>query len=179
MGEAAAETNSWGCSFVEKVRNAEEAGAGLAIIVDNIEEEDVKFVEMVDDGSGAGLRIPSLLIGRDDGAKLREFLASCSPEEAENVLLLAEFDIKAADGVVYYDVWYSAPNDMALDFFQDFAPIDQRFGARVRMTPHFIFWECSDCDEDFKAFHCYRNGQYCAISTTYLTGQEIIQEDLR
>lgn len=55
-----------GCSFTTKVRNVEEAGASLAIIIDN-KDEDVEMVNMVDDGAGAGIRIPSLLISKRDG----------------------------------------------------------------------------------------------------------------
>lgn len=47
------------------------------------------------------------------------------------------------------------------------------------MTPHFLVWTCDTCDQEFKQKHCFRNGKYCAISTTLLTGQEIIMEDLR
>lgn len=51
------------CSFVEKVRFMEEAGAGLGIIVDNAKENITRIV-MSDDGSGAGLRIPAVLISK-------------------------------------------------------------------------------------------------------------------
>lgn len=65
--------NRGDCTFVEKVRNIEEAGAGLAIIVDN-KEEDINKIVMSDDGSGAGLRIPSMLISYEDGQKLINFM---------------------------------------------------------------------------------------------------------
>lgn len=94
-------------------------------------------------------------------------------------MMLAEFDIVRSDDIVHYDVWYSAVNDQALDFFQDFKSIDRNFGNKVRMSPHFILWYCEDCDQMFKDMHCFRDGQYCAISSTFLTGQEIILEDLR
>ena len=67
------------CDFVKKVRNAEDAGAGLAIIIDN-ETEDVNSFEMVDDGSGAGLRIPSMLISKEDGQRITEFFATASQD---------------------------------------------------------------------------------------------------
>ena len=100
-----------GCSFVEKVRNAEEAGAGLAVIVDNNAEDDVTRLAISDDGSGSGLRIPSMLISYDDGKKITDFLKTCSEEEAKNIMMLAEFDIKRSDDIVHYDLWYSAVND--------------------------------------------------------------------
>ena len=65
--------NRGDCTFVEKVRNIEEAGAGLAIIIDN-KEEDINKIVMSDDGSGAGLRIPSMLISNEDGQKLINFM---------------------------------------------------------------------------------------------------------
>jgi hypothetical protein len=50
-----------GCTFVQKVRNMEDAGVAVAIIVDN-KSEGVDDIIMSDDGSGDGIRIPSLLI---------------------------------------------------------------------------------------------------------------------
>lgn len=57
------------CTFVTKVRNAERAGASLLVVADN-EREEVKNVIMGDDGTGTGIRIPSMLIGKEHGALL-------------------------------------------------------------------------------------------------------------
>ena len=54
------------CSFVTKVRNAERAGASLLVVADH-QEEEVKNVIMGDDGTGTGIRIPSMLISKKDG----------------------------------------------------------------------------------------------------------------
>jgi len=54
------------CTFVTKVRNMEEAGAAVGIVIDN-SDEDVNKVIMSDDGSGAGIEIPSMLISKEDG----------------------------------------------------------------------------------------------------------------
>lgn len=61
------------CSFVDKVRNMEDAGAAVGIVVDFF-NEDVEGVVMSDDGTGAGIRIPSMLIGKADGEKLIDFM---------------------------------------------------------------------------------------------------------
>ncbi|MFO0117683.1 MAG: PA domain-containing protein [bacterium] len=50
------------CSFVTKVRNAERQGASLVVVVDN-RTEDITNVVMGDDGTGTGIRVPSMLIG--------------------------------------------------------------------------------------------------------------------
>jgi minor extracellular serine protease Vpr len=59
-------TKRGNCSFVTKVRNAERAGASLLVVVDN-NQEDIKNVIMGDDGTGTGIRIPSMLIGKEHG----------------------------------------------------------------------------------------------------------------
>ena len=60
------------CTFVNKVRNAERAGASLLVVVDS-KVENVTNVIMGDDGTGTGIRIPSMLIGKTDGEMLIEF----------------------------------------------------------------------------------------------------------
>lgn len=50
------------CSFVKKVRNMENIGVAVAIIIDD-SDEDIENVIMSDDGTGGGIRIPSMLIG--------------------------------------------------------------------------------------------------------------------
>lgn len=62
-----------GCSFLTKVRNVEEYGAKLAIVVDNREEHTEDLV-MADDGSGGIISIPSFLISMKDGKKIKETL---------------------------------------------------------------------------------------------------------
>ena len=65
------------CTFVQKVRNMENAGAAVGIVVDN-SNEDINDIIMSDDGSGAGIRIPSMLISKKDGSKLVSFMKSAS-----------------------------------------------------------------------------------------------------
>lgn len=50
-----------GCSFVKKVRNMENIGVAVAILIDNT-DENVDNIIMSDDGTGGGIRIPSMLI---------------------------------------------------------------------------------------------------------------------
>lgn len=67
------------CSFVDKVRNMEDAGAAIGIVIDNTDEP-IETVVMSDDGSGAGIRIPSMMISKKDGQKLIDFLNTCTEE---------------------------------------------------------------------------------------------------
>jgi hypothetical protein len=133
---------------------------------------------MSDDGSGSGIRIPSMLISSEAGAKLIDFMKNASPEELSQIAFLADFSLSKSNHV-NYDIWYTSTSDIALDFIQDFMKIDRAFGPRVTMTPRVVFWECTDCDKETLTNHCFSKGNYCADSTTKLTGQQIIMEDLR
>ena len=81
------------CTFVTKVRNVERAGGSLAVIIDD-SFEDVSKVIMSDDGTGTGIRIPAMLIGRKEGQILKDFLTKQTPEVAAKASLSAEFILK-------------------------------------------------------------------------------------
>ena len=133
------------CSFVSKVRNMEDAGAAVGIVVDS-SEEDVTDVVMSDDGTGGGIRMPSMLISKRDGLKLIDFLNTASEDDLNALALLAEFEIGRPDNRVEYDIWYSSANQRMLDFIVDFMKLDSAFDESVLMTPHFKIWECKGCD---------------------------------
>ena len=50
---------------MKKVRGMEDAGVAVAIVIDST-DEDINTIVMSDDGSGAGIRIPSMLISKAD-----------------------------------------------------------------------------------------------------------------
>ena len=67
-----------------KVRNVALNGGQLAIIIDN-KNEDIKGVMMTDDGTGAGIRIPSVLICNADGQKLKNYILTASEEDVKKI----------------------------------------------------------------------------------------------
>lgn len=60
----------------------ENIGVSVGIIIDD-SDEDIENVIMSDDGTGGGIRIPSMLLGKTDGKKLIDFLKRASAEEIE------------------------------------------------------------------------------------------------
>lgn len=100
---------------MKKIRNMENIGVAVGIIIDN-NEEDVDNVIMSDDGTGGGIRIPSMLIGKTDGKKLLDFLKRASEEEIDQTAIMAQFIMEKPDDRVEYDLWFTSSNDRALDF---------------------------------------------------------------
>ena len=103
------------CSFVTKVRNAERAGASLVVVIDD-RQEDIKNVIMGDDGTGTGIRIPSMLIGKDSGKVLKDFAVTSDSKAT----LSAEFVLANPNNYAEVELWYSSNNVLALDFIKEF-----------------------------------------------------------
>ena len=102
-----------GCTFVNKVRNAERAGASLLVVIDS-RVENVTNVIMGDDGTGTGIRIPAMLIGKTDGEMLVEFAKT-----KKGATLSAEFAVKEKKAYADIEIWYSSNNQRALDFIKE------------------------------------------------------------
>jgi hypothetical protein len=168
------------CSFVTKVRNAERAGASLVVVIDD-RMENITNVIMGDDGTGTGIRIPSMLIGKDSGKILKEF-AIVSKFSAT---LSAEFIMQAPDNNVEFEFWYSSNNVLALDFIHDFDKYMPELQDYVTFKPRFVTWGCPMCTDDFKKNECFGDGKYCSpngqqtMLSSYVKGKDIIIEDLR
>lgn len=69
------------CSFVQKIRTMENLGIAVGIVVDDNQSENVDDVLMSDDGTGGGIRIPSMLISQKDGDKLINWMNNVTPED--------------------------------------------------------------------------------------------------
>jgi hypothetical protein len=114
------------CSFVAKVRNVEKAGGSLAVVIDNT-DENVKDIIMSDDGTGAGIKIPSMLISKKDGEKLKNFLLNSDKSDIVKASLTAEFVMENPDNRVEWSLWYTSSNDRGLDFIKYFSEDVNKF----------------------------------------------------
>lgn len=169
------------CSFVQKVRNMENIGVSVGIVIDEF-SENVKNILMSDDGTGGGIRIPSMLISRTDGDILMNWLTNASPSDLNQLVIMAEFVMPFEENnKVEYDFWFTSSSNRAIDFIEDFKPFQEGFEGKVDFTPHYVFWECIGCDQRYIESDCYGGGKYCAVepSNDAIKGREIVLEDLR
>jgi len=68
------------CTFVTKTRNVQHHQGAVAVVIDN-QEENINNVIMSDDGTGAGLNIPSMMISKKDGDVLKEYILAHKNEK--------------------------------------------------------------------------------------------------
>lgn len=62
---------------------------------------------------------------------------------------MAEFIMEKPDNRVEYDIWFTSSNDRALDFITDFSDYDYKLKDKVLMTPHYVFWKCTYCEDAY------------------------------
>lgn len=138
----------------------------VGIIYENL-EENIDNVIMTDDGTGGGVKIPSMLISRTDGKKLIDFIKRASEDELRQIAIMASFELNKPDNRVEYDIWYTTSNDRALDFLVEFAKTDRELGDKVLMTPRFVFWRCPFCESEtvYLENDCFGGGKYCAVES--------------
>jgi len=136
---------------------------------------------MSDDGTGDGITIPSVLIGKSDWNTLIQGLLGLKEEDRTSVVFSASFSMAHPDNRAEYDIWYTSSDDRALDFISSMREYNEGLGADVLMTPRFVYWRCVDCDDEMIKKHCWSNGKYCAVDSANNkhTGQQIMLEDLR
>ena len=95
---------------------------------------------------------------------------------------MAEFVLPTGTGNnVEYDFWLTSSSNRAINFIEDFEGFYQRIASNLTFTPHYVFWECINCDQSYLQSDCFGGGKYCAIDSNNKgkRGQEIILEDVR
>jgi hypothetical protein len=84
-------------------------------------EEDISDIILSDDGTGAGIRIPAMLINKNDGESLINYLEGTGKDNKEPSLT-AEFLMEVSkDNIVDANLWYSSSDDRSLDFIKNMA----------------------------------------------------------
>jgi hypothetical protein len=109
------------CSFVQKVHNAQEEGAKLAIIMDDRIEKTERLI-MANDGQGNHLKIPSIFINENDG----ELIVQWSSENPEKpVILSVKFETNITD-IVEVGLWLDIETRGSYRFVRDFKPLYEK-----------------------------------------------------
>lgn len=187
------------CTFVQKVRNAQSAGAAAVLIADSkclctdkncspkVTGEVCEKTEpiMADDSSGGDVTIPSMLMYRMDAEKIKDVLKDNKQVQVEMMWKLPKPDDR-----VEYDLYTTPANEVALEFVQKWGVVAQALGKRAYFTPHMYIYdgERSKCHDntgiDFCQGLCTNNGRYCATDPDNdldggISGSQVIVESLR
>ena len=62
-----------------------------------------------------------MLINKDEGDRLKDFLKNADSEQRKKISLRAEFKVEVRDdNEVNVELWYTASDDKSLDFIRNF-----------------------------------------------------------
>ena len=177
-----------GCSFVRKSKNVQELGGALTIIVDTRDNSSPESVIMIDDGTGSNVAIPTLMISKEDGAKIKESILKTEEsikknEKKEYTVLMIDFELPKPDDRVEYDIWYSSYDIKALDFIVNMNKYHKRLGSHALMTPHIPVQQCKWCSTEEVMKNCisYERINYCPppLKDNRQAGTQILRAGIR
>jgi hypothetical protein len=109
------------CSFVTKVRNVQEAGGHLALIVNNNPLQHIEEVFMADDGKGIDLVIPGIMITYHEGEILKNFYRKNkdNPDVLNSIRLEVDFEMENRTNVVKLDLFVSSESEKFYEVLND------------------------------------------------------------
>ena len=188
-----------GCTFVQKVRNAQHAGAAAVIIADNAcqcKHEKVCTPEtntvcekhepiMADDGSGYDITIPSVLLFKQDADPIKEALI-----HKHTVRMELGWSRSNPDGHVEWDLWTSPTDYVSSQFKIEFKEAVVALGTAATMTPHMYIYDglaakCRNEEGKSECFNlCTNEGRYCAADPDNdldygISGADVVAESIR
>jgi PA domain len=189
-----------GCTFVQKVRNAQRSGAAGVLIADNkclcsagdkckpdTEDEECEMKEpiMADDGSGSDISIPSFLLFKEDADPIREVLKANQMVRVEMT-----WAIPKEDNRVEYDLFTTPTDEISRPFLNQFKVAALALGKHAKFTPHMYIYDgikagCQGFDGENQCYNlCTNNGRYCATDPdddldVGISGADVVRESLR
>jgi len=129
-----------------------------------------------DDGYGGNIHIPSVLISKEDGARLIE------AAKRTQVITELKWDIPT-DHVVEMDLWMSSGSLASMKFLKEFSPKRKVLNEVVKFRPHYAVFSVPSSDPSIYRDLCSdSSGQFCAEepdSTGLVTGKDVLEEDVR
>ena len=153
--------NRGNCSNPMKVKNIEEYGASVALIVED-REGDLEDEVMIDHyGSGQSVKIPSFLVGKEQGHKIMN-----SVTKGEVVMMNASLAIHNKNNEVEIGLLYGSSLDLHAANLRAFSDIayqsaKTRYKGLLKLRIH--TFSCEGCPEEIKTENCVSHGKYCAF----------------
>lgn len=173
------------CSFVTKVRNVQEAGGHIALIVNNNEFEEVSDVIMADDGRGRELTIPGVLITYKQGQILKKFYNENKlfPKIIENIRIEVDFEMENRTNTVKLDFFVNSFNENFYKLINEISThlkeIQNTIDLNVFYISHPSYNYAKGNYRDIP--NCFGSGQHCHHPGKFEVsdGRVYLEEDIK
>jgi hypothetical protein len=186
-----------GCTFVQKVRNAQRSGAAGVVIADNVclcsdktclgnttdtECEPAEPI-MADDGSGSDISIPAMLMFKHDAVAVKAELRQNRP-----VRLEMAWNMPHPDDRVEYEIWTTPVDAVSREFMNSWKPVAVALGKRAQFQPRLYLYDGDKAgcrgSENHCGTLCTNAGRYCSTDPdsdleSGISGADVVREGLR
>ena len=166
------------CSFSQKARNAQQAGASMLIVI-NMGNTPINNVIFNEDNND--IYIPVALINYNDGKIIEDYIKSNS---GSKILAEVNFSPKTEKKFVDFKFFFSSSEPRAYDLIGNIKKFLDKFGDQVKFTPHYVVHQDPyyTVENPRNNINCLSKGAYCYFpkqTTIIQDGQKILMEDLR
>jgi len=180
------------CTFVQKVRHAENAGASAVLIVDNkplcgptsqggspqcpsctncmlSNTCECRLPYLAGDSSGSAVSVPTFMVSLADGDKFKACLQGDAPcSSPETIALTFQWSLPTSSGVVDWELWtISQGGGSSANFIKSFAPFVKPLASAVQFEPHYFIYDGTYWDCTRKVGTGYRCGTQCTNQGRY------------
>ena len=166
------------CSFAQKARNAQNAGASMLIVI-NVGNTPINNVIFTDDSND--IYIPVALINNNDGKLIEDFIKYNSDIK---ILTEVNFSPRNEKSIVDFKFFFSSSEPRAYDLLGNLTKYIDKFGNQINFIPHYVVHQNPYYVEENPQsnINCLSRGVYCYFpkeTTIIQEGQKILLEDIR
>lgn len=173
------------CSFVTKVRNVQDAGGHLALIVNNDPTEKIEDIFMADDGRGRDLVIPGVMITYEEGEILKNYYKQNkeNKEILDSIRLEIDFEMENRTNIVKLDFFVNSDNEkfykVISDLYYHLTELQEFIDLNVYYISHPSYSNQKGELKDIK--NCYASGKQCHHPGKFgvKNGRDFLDEDIR
>lgn len=173
------------CSFVTKVRNVQQVGGHIALIVNNNPYEDLKDIIMADDGRGRDLVIPGVLITYQQGEIIKKFYRENKlfPKIIENIRIEVDFEMENRTNIVKLDFFVTSFNENYYNLLKEITEHLKILKDTIDLNVYYVTHPSYDFAEGFYRDipNCYGSGLHCHHPGKYRVtdGRIYLDEDIK
>ena len=162
------------CSYVEMARNVQRAGGYMALIINN-KEGNVKDYPVKDDGTASDIVIPTAMISKEDGDKIKNYYNERYGQE--NIILQLSFYTHRQE-VVDIEFYTEINNQKGFQLMDEFSSYYNLIKDISNFKPYYVSYQLGTLSKEDKANLCVSNGKYCLTGslpfTDEVTGKQLL-----
>lgn len=175
------------CSYVTLSRNAQIRGAQALIIISNkLRFEELELLNIIDDGTAKDIYIPTVLISKNDGDKIKQFfLKERFMAYYTLTRILIEFRQKKDTEKLHFHAFYNPENFLIYEYLIELEDFIKSMGKLIEfdlipfLTPYPKRENLNDQMKIEINKNCVSHGKYCIFPTnSNISGTSLIRESL-